>query len=293
MNKADLNKYGNAAALAVRTFVTGSSNLNNYGAGIQQIGTALGLRLSDLDGIKKTRGSWLGSMVDFLGVPRVDAVYQLIANGDKAPAAWGNATTPVQQAALNIQKQAGVYGTFKAFAPLWAAGVQRPSWRQESSVLGTTAKQGIEALAVRAAANATGNCGETSLLAYLLLATLPKDGKFKDTYAAISGMTVGWYGGTQFDHAYVILSNNGYGADKGTVASFAVCDPWLGCAFDNLMGNLHYDGANVANVGPCSAGIPETKVGTYAYASTGDALTKVQGVMQILQSAFLAELSKP
>lgn len=85
MNKTDMTNYCTAAALAVRTFITGSSNLNSYGAGIRQIGTDLGLRLDDLDNLKKTRGSWLGTMVDFLGTARVSAVYQLIANGDKFP----------------------------------------------------------------------------------------------------------------------------------------------------------------------------------------------------------------
>jgi hypothetical protein len=33
-------------------------------------------------------------------------------------------------------------------------------------------------------------------------------------------------------------------------------------------------------------------VGTYAYASTGDDLTRIQGVTQILHSAFLDELAK-
>jgi hypothetical protein len=293
MLKADMTKYSTAAALAVRTFITGSSNLNNYGAGIRQIGTDLGLRLDDLDNIKKTRGSWLGSMVDFLGVPRVDAVYQLIANGDKKPATWGSVLTAVQQSALNIQKQADVYNTFKSFSALWNGGAnQHPTWQQEAGVLNTSSKQNLEALAVRAASNATGNCGETSLLAYLLLATLPKDGKFQAAYTAASGLTIGWYHGTNFDHAYVITSNNGYSADKGTVASYCVCDPWLGRAFADLGGNLHYDGTNVNNVGQTSGSMPELKVGAYAYASTSDALTKVQGVMQILHSAFLEQLGK-
>lgn len=287
-----MTKYCTATALAVRTFITGSSNLNNYGAGIRQIGIDLGLRLDDLDNIKKARGSWLGSMVDFLGVARVGAVYQLIANGDKKPASWGGSPTAAQQSALNIQKQTDVYNQFKASAALWNAGNQHPTWKQEAGVLNTTNKQALEALAVRAAGNATGNCGETSLLAYLLLATLPKDGKYQAAYTAASGLTVGWYEGTNFDHAYVIVSNNGYAADKGNVASYCVCDAWLGRAYSDLQGDLHYDGGNVNNVGPSSASMPETKVGVYAFASTSDALTKIQGVMQILHSAFLDELAK-
>jgi hypothetical protein len=293
MLKADMTKYCTAAALAVRTFITGSSNLNNYGAGIRQIGTDLGLRLDDLDNLKKTRGSWLGAMVDFLGTARVDAVYQLIANGDKKPANWGNPVSAPQQSALNIQKQTDVYNTFKRFAVLWnSGGNPHPTWQQEAGVLGTSNKQTFEALAVRAAGNATGNCGETSLLAYLLLATLPRDGKYQAAYTAASGLTVGWYHGTQFDHAYVIVSNNGYATDKGTVASYCVSDAWLGRSFADLQGNLHYDGSNVNNVGQTSASMPELKVGAYAFASTSDALAKIQGVMQILHSAFLDELAK-
>jgi hypothetical protein len=293
MLKTDMTKYCTAAALAVRTFITGSSNLNNYGAGIRQIGIDLGLRLDDLDTLKKTRGSWLGTMVDFLGVPRVDAVYQLIANGDKKPTSWGASLTAVQQSALNIQKQTDVYNTFKKFAGLWNSGKnQHPTWGEESSVLSTSNKQDWETLAVRAASNATGNCGETSLLAYLLLVTLPKDGKYQAAYNAASALTVGWYQGTHFDHAYVIVSNNGYNTDKGTVASYCICDAWLGRSFPDLLGNLHYDGANVNNVAQASPSLPETKVGAYTFGSTSDALTKVQGVMQILHSAFLDELAK-
>ncbi|MDC8450169.1 MAG: hypothetical protein LV473_17685 [Nitrospira sp.] len=293
MTKTDMTNYCTAAALAVRTFITGSSNLNSYGAGIRQIGTDLGLRLDDLDNLKKTRGSWLGTMVDFLGAARVGAVYQLIANGDKKPTNWGSVLTPPQQSALNIQKQTAVYNTFKIYAPLWNDGKnQHPSWQQEAGVLETSSKQTYETLAVRAASNATGNCGETSLLAYLLLATFPKDGKFQDLYTAASGLTVGWYHGTNFDHAYVIVSNNGYKNDKGTVASYCVCDPWLGCSFPDLRGNLHYDGTNVNNVGQTSASMPEVGVGSYTYASTQDNLTKITGVMQILHSAFLAEWAK-
>jgi len=292
MIKADMTKYCTAAALAVRTFITGSSNLNNYGPGIRQIGTDLGLRLDDLDNLKKTRGSWLGTMVDFLGVPRVDAVYQLIANGDKKPTSWGGVLTATQQSALNIQKQTDVYNTFKKFAVLWNTGNQHPTWQQESGVLSTSNKQDIETSAVRAASYATGNCGETSLLAYLLLATLPKDGKYLAAYTAASALTVGWYRGTNFDHAYVIVSNNGYNTDKGTVASYCICDAWLGCSFPDLRSNLHYDGANVNNVGQANGSMPETKVGAYTYASTSDALTKIQGVMQILHSSFLDELAR-
>lgn len=293
MNKVDMTEYCTATALAVRTFITGSSNLNNYGPGIRQIGTNLGLRLDDLDTLKKTRGSWLGTMVDFLGIPRIDAVYQLIANGDKKPGSWGNPLTAPQQSALNIQQQTDVYNTFKSFASLWNGGRNpHPTWQQEAGVLGTNGKQAWENLAVRAASNATGNCGETSLLGYLLLATFPKDGKFQALYTAARDLTVGWYNGTHFDHAYVIVSNNGYSSDKKTVASYCVCDPWLGRSFPDLVGNLHYDGTNVNNVGQVSPSMPELKVGAYTYASTSDNLTKIQGVMQILHSAFLAEWAK-
>jgi hypothetical protein len=221
--KDDMTKYCTAAALAVRTFITGSSNLNSYGAGIRQIGVDLGLRLDDIENLKKTRGSWLGTMVDFLGAERVTAVYQLIANGDQKPTNWGSMLTAAQQSALNIKKQADVYYTFKSFATLWNGGAnQHPSWQQEAGVLGTNSKQTYENLAVRAASNATGNCGETSLLAYLLLATFPKDGKYQALYTAASALIVGWYQGTNFDHAYVIASNNGYKTDKGTVASYCI-----------------------------------------------------------------------
>lgn len=293
MNKTDMTKYATAAALAVRTFITGSSNLNSYGAGIRQIGTDLGLRLDDIANLKKTRGSWLGTMVDFLGVARVTAVYELIANGGTKPNSWGNSPTQAQLSALNIQKQTEVYNTFKSFATLWNGGAnQHPTWKQEAAVSGSDSKQSLEALAVRAASNATGNCGETSLLAYLLLTTLPKDGKYQAAYNAASALTVGWYGGTHFDHAYVILSNNGYASDKGTVSSYCICDPWLGQSFPDLVGNLHYDGTNVGNVGQNSSSLPETKVGAYTYGSSSEALTKIQGVTQILHSAFLTELGK-
>jgi len=109
---------------------------------------------------------------------------------------------------------------------------------------------------------------------------------------AASNLTVGWYRGTSFDHAYVIASNNGYAADKATVDAFCVCDPWLGRSFPDLVGNLHYDGTNVNNVGQCSTQMPEIKVGTYQFASTSSDLDNVQGVMQILHSAFLDELAK-
>jgi hypothetical protein len=287
-----MTKICTAAALAVRTLITGSSNLNNYGAGIQQIGRDLRLRLDDIDRIKKTRGSWLGTMVDFLGAARVEAVYQLIANGDKKPANWGSPPTDPQQSALNIQKHTDVYDSFKKFATLWNAGKQYPTWQEEAAVLSTSSKQTYESLAVRAASNATGNCGETSLLAYLLLATLPKDGKYQESYQAAKALTVGWYHGTAFDHAYVIVSNNGYNTDKGTVASYCICDPWLGRSFPDLMGDLHYDGSNVNNVGQTSGNMPEMKVGAYTFASTSDALTKIQGVMQLFHSAFLDEWKK-
>lgn len=293
MIKQDMTKYCTAAALAVRTFITGSSNLNSYGAGIRQIGTDLGLRLDDIDNLKKARGSWLGTMVDFLGTERVLAVYQLIANGDKKPTSWGSQLTAPQQSALNIQKQTDVYNTFKKFATLWnSGGNQHPTWYEEAGVSGSSSKQAYETLAVRAASNATGNCGETSLLAYLLLTTLPKDGKFKPLYTAASALTVGWYHGTQFDHAYVIVSNNGYNTDKGAVDSYCICDPWLGRSFADLQGDLHYDGTNVQNVGQTNGNMPEMKMGAYTFASTSDALTKMQGVMQILHSAFLDEWEK-
>jgi hypothetical protein len=292
ISKEYMTKICTAAALAVRTFITGSSNLNNYGDGIRQIGIDLGLRLDDLDSIKKTRGSWLGTMVDFLGTERVEAVYQLIANNDRKPADWGSPPTVPQQSALNIQGQTDVYDSFKKFTALWKAGKQRPSWREEAAVLGTSVKQTYESLAVRAASNATANCGETSLLAYLLLATLPKDGKYRELYEAAEALTVGWYQGTAFDHAYVIVSNSGYNTDKGTVASYCICDPWLGKSFPDLISNLHYDGSNVNNVGQASDNMPEMKVGAYTFASTSDALTKIQGVMQIFHSAFLDEWNK-
>ncbi|QTH73064.1 hypothetical protein [Pseudoalteromonas xiamenensis] len=88
MTKQEMTKVCTAAARAVRKFITGSSNLNSYGEGIRQIGQNLGLRLDDLDNLKKTRGSWLGTMVDFLGEDKVTAVYQLINNGDKQPSIW-------------------------------------------------------------------------------------------------------------------------------------------------------------------------------------------------------------
>jgi hypothetical protein len=293
MLKADMTKYCTAAALAVRTFITGSSNLNNYGAGIRQIGTDLGLRLDDLDNLKKTRGSWLGTMVDFLGTARVTAVYQLIANGDKKPASWGAAPNAAQQSALNIQKQTDVYNTFKRFATLWNGGANpHPKWQQEAGAMGSGTKQALEALAARAAANATGNCGETSLLAYLLLATLPKDGKYQAAYTAARDLTVGWYDGSPFDHAYVIVSNRGYATDKNTVASYCICDAWLGRAYPDLLSDLHYGGTNLQDEKQSSPALPELKVGAYAYASTGDDLTKIQGVTQILHSAFLDELAK-
>lgn len=292
MLKSDMTKYCTATALAVRTFITGSSNLLSYGAGIRQIGLELGLRLDDLDNLKKTRGSWLGVMVAFLGIDRVKAVYQLIANGDNKPAFWGAALTPAQQSALNIANKADVYATFKAYATLWNDGNPNPTWQQAAGVTGLTTKQALEALAVRAAGNATGNCGETSLLGYLLLTTLPKDDKFQEAYQAANGLKVGWYRGTNFDHAYVIMSNNGYAADKATVDAFCVCDPWLGRSFPNLQGNLHYDAPNINNVGQCSTQMPEIKVGTYQFASTLSDLTKIQGVMQILHSAFLYQLGQ-
>jgi hypothetical protein len=292
MLKADMTKYCTAAALAVRTFITGSSNLNSYNNAIRRIGQDLGLRLDDHDGIARTRGSWLGNMVDFLGVDRVNAVFQLIANGDKQPASWGNALTAAQQSALNIQKQAEVYNAFKPFAALWSAGKQHPVWQDEAQALGKTTKQAWENQAVRAASNATGNCGETSLLAYLLLGTLPKDGKYKAAYTAASGLTVGWYDGDPHDHAYVIVSNNGYATDKGTLASYCVCDPWLGRSYADVQGGLHYAGNNRNQVQLSSPSIPEVKVGTYTYGSTSDGLTKIQGVMQLLHSAFLDELAK-
>lgn len=292
MLKNDMTRYCTAAALAVRTFVTGSSNLNSYGQGIRDIGTALGLRLTDLDNIRRTRGSWLGTMVDFLGVERVTAIYQLIANHDQKPAAWGAAPNQAQNSALQIQQKADVYNTFKRFANLWAANVQHPTWQQESGALGTNNAQTYESLAVKAASNATGNCGETSLLAYLLLVTLPKDGKFQAAYTAASDLTVGWYGGTHFDHAYVIVSNHGFNADQGSADSFCICDAWLGTSFPALVADLHYDAPNVHNVAQNAPGsMPEMKVGTYKFASTSDALVKIQGVMQILHSSFLDQLA--
>jgi hypothetical protein len=293
MEKQDMTKYCTAAALAVRTFITGSSNLNDFGPGIRQIGIDLGLRLDDFKNIKKTRGSWLGSMVDFLGTDRVGAVYQLIANGDRQPASWGPRPTAAQQSALNIQRQADVYNTFKRFADLWKGGANpHPTWFQEAGSPKDVSRETYEALAVRAAAYATGNCGDTSLLAYLLLATLPKTGKFQAAYTAARDLTVGWYEGTKFDHVYVIVSKNGYANAHGDATNYCVCDAWLGCAFPDLQGDLHYDGHNVGNVAPVGAAMPELKVGTYAYASTADALTKIQGVTQILHSAFLDELAK-
>jgi hypothetical protein len=258
MLKADMTKYCTAAALAVRTFITGSSNLNNYGAGIRQIGTDLGLRLDDLDNLKKTRGSWLGTMVDFLGTARVTAVYQLIANGDKKPASWGAAPNAAQQSALNIQKQTDVYNTFKRFATLWNGGANpHPKWQQEAGAMGASTKQALEA-----------------------------------AYTAARDLTVGWYDGSPFDHAYVIVSNRGYATDKNTVASYCICDAWLGRAYPDLLSDLHYGGTNLQDVKQSSPALPELKVGTYAYASTGDDLTRIQGVTQILHSAFLDELAK-
>jgi hypothetical protein len=289
MNKAEMTKVSTAAARAVRTFITGSSNLNNYGADIRDIGNALGLRLDDLDNIKRTRGSWLGTMVDYLGEERVTAVYQLINNNDVKPSSWVNPLTAAQQAALNIQQKAGVYASFKSFKVLWNAGIKKPDWLTEAELTGRSSKQTLENLAVRAASNATANCGETSLLAFLLLGTLPKDGKYAALYDAIKGLTVGWYGGTQFDHAYVIVSNHGYATDKGTAANYCVCDPWLGCAFATVCGDLHYDGANVNNIGLCDDSMPELTVGSYSFASSGEALTKIKGTLQLFHSAFLDE----
>jgi len=82
MLKSDMTKNCTAAALAVRTFITGSSNLLLHGPAIEQIAKDLGLRPNDITNIMKTRGSWLGVMVDFLGIDRVTAVYQLIHNRD-------------------------------------------------------------------------------------------------------------------------------------------------------------------------------------------------------------------
>ncbi|WP_462173162.1 hypothetical protein [Pseudoalteromonas xiamenensis] len=292
MTKQEMTKVCTAAAHAVRKFITGSSNLNSYGEGIRQIGQNLGLRLDDLDNLKKTRGSWLGTMVDFLGEDKVTAVYQLINNGDKQPSSWGSKPTNAQQSALNIQKLAEVYASFKDFKVLWNAGNKHPKWNEEAGVLARSNKESFENLAIRAASNATANCGETSLLAYMLLTTLPKDGKYKDLHTAINNLTVGWYHGTNFDHAYVIVSNNGYAADKNSVNNYCVCDPWLGQSFADLQGNLHYDGVNVQNVAQTSSSMPEMKVGTYTYASTSDSLTKIQGVTQIFHSAFLDEWNK-
>ncbi|NEZ61152.1 hypothetical protein [Adonisia turfae] len=290
--KQDMTKICTAAALAVRTFITGSSNLSSYDDSIRQIGIDLDLRLNDIDNIKKTRGSWLGTMVDFLGKARVDAVYQLITNSDKKPTNWGSSLTAPQKSALNIQQHTDVYNSFKTFATLWKAGKHHPTWQEEAGVVGMSNKQSYENLAVRAASHATANCGETSLLAYLLLTTLPKNGKYQKLYKAASALTVGWYHGTNFDHAYVIVSNNGYNTDKGTVASYCICDPWLGKSYPDLKSDLHYDGKNVKNVGQTSGSMPEMKLGAYTFASTSGALKKIQGVMQIFHSAFLDEWAK-
>lgn len=292
MDKARMTKYCTAAALAVRTFITGSSNLKLYNAEIEQIGNDLGLRLDDLENLRKTRGSWLGIMVDFLGVPRVEAIFQLIANGDRQPAGWGGAPTNAQKSALNIQKRSEVYNAFKTFAPFWSAGNRNPSWQQVARLTRMDGKQARESLAVRAASNATGNCEETSLLAYLLLTTLPKDKQFENTYKEAKDLTVGWYRGTHFDHAYVIVSNNGYGRDNHDEDAYCICDPWLGQAFDTLGSDLHVDGDNFGNVAQVDPSLPEMKVGTYSFASSGEDLTRIQGVMQVLHSVFLEQLNR-
>ena len=208
------------------------------------------------------------------------------------PLEWGASNTTAQTAALNIQKKTEVYETFKLFRNLWAAGNHHPSWKEEAGVLGSSTQQYFEKLAVSATSNAAGNCGETSLLGYLLLTTLPNEGKYKALYNAIRGLTVGWYGGTNFDHAYVIISNNGYSSDKTNESLFCICDPWLGRAFPNLQSNLHYDENNSSNVGLINDQVPEIKVGAYTFASESDDLTKIQGVMQILYSAFYDEFKK-
>ena len=284
-----MKKVCTAAALAVRTFITGSSNLSFYGVEVLNIALDLGLRVDDIDNIKKSRGSWLGTMVDFLGEKRVEAVYQLIANNDEQPSNWRNKLTDAQKSALNIQKRTNVYNSFKLFVKLWNSGNRYPEWSEEAALFGfgSYSKPIAENLAIRAGSNATGNCGETSLLVYLLLTTLPKDGKYQELYQATKDLTVGWYYGTNIDHAYVIVSNNGYNTDKGMVDSYCVCDPWLGRSYPDLMSDLHYDGANVNNLAQVIADLPEIKVGTYTYASILDNLTKVKGVMQIFHSALL------
>jgi hypothetical protein len=123
-----------------------------------------------------------------------------------------------------------------------------------------------------------------------LLSTLPKDGKFKAAYAAASNLTVGLYEVIDGDHSYVITSNDGYAPDKDPV-NFCVCDPWLGCAFSNLLKNLHYKG-NVINITLSYEVMPEIKVGSYQFASISSDLLKFKGVMQILHSAFLTEFEK-
>lgn len=91
----------------------------------------------------------------------------------------------------------------------------------------------------------------------------------------------------QFDHAYVIVSKHCYPTDKGTPINYCVCDPWLGRAFDTVSGNLHDDGTNVNNIGLCVQSMLELIVGSYNFASTGDALSKINGTLQIFHSAFL------
>lgn len=292
VSKQEMTKYCTATALAVRTFITGSDNLNRYGQSIRDIADNLGLRVDDYDNLNRTRGSWLGKMVDFLGQSTVDSIYQLIKNNDKKPADWGASVTTSQTAALNIQRKTEVYESFKLFSNLWAAGNHHPSWDEEAGVLGTSTKQDFEKLAVSATSNAAGNCGETSLLGFLLLSSLPNEGKYKATYNAMRGLTVGWYGGTNFDHAYVIVSNNGYSRDKTDENLYCVCDPWLGRAYPSLQGNLHYDKNNSSNVGLINTQMPEVKIGGYTFASESDDLTKIQGVMQILYSAFYDEFMK-
>lgn len=292
MDKARMTKYCTAAALAVRQVVTGSGNLANYNDGIRRIGEALGLRLDDLENMRKTRGSWLGSMVDFLGEARVEAVYQLIANGDRQPAGWGSSLSEPQKSALNIQTRPEVYAAFKTFAPLWSAGNRTPAWDEEAQVANTMGRPALESLALKAAGNATGNCGETSLLAYLLLATLPKDGKYAGAYKEASELTVGWYRGTRFDHAYVIVSHKGYAADKDDENAYCISDAWLGKAYPRLQGRLHVDGNNFGNVAQVTSSMPEMKVGAYDFGSSGEALTRIQGVMQVLHSVFLEQLNR-
>lgn len=308
MNQQDyqnLKELCLATAQEVRAIVPKSANFSSLDPRTRTHAAAWGVRQGTMSDLNVTRGSWLANLRDQIGEPMFNRLRVIAWKTE--PKTWDNNNKKEFEKRVEIlgrrvwkQLDLDAYQMFETDhelrANLWfykrvPIDLKDLDPKNVNKYMNRTKCAHAENQALNATVTQTGNCLETSLLAYLALGTMQIPNVPERTdHRVLKNKIIYWVGVPEGlgDHAFVVVSEKRVDRfSELNIGEYILLDPWCATAYEQAHQGCHYKyhqnhiQLNCEDMLPCIAG--DYKLCT----KNAVAVTQLRSTLAMLQTKIL------